>query len=121
MTKAVEKKSEQLLRIDDHDFTMRPGFGGKELHLSVSIHCRAGSHWTSSSIEICFLLIRRPNKLLPIIYYSFRLYAKPQPLRFDLQTCLKILYSLHTQCPALVCRDDVTRVGLSLSHSAMDH
>lgn len=29
VTKVWGRKSEQLLRIDDHDFTMRPGFGGK--------------------------------------------------------------------------------------------
>lgn len=28
MTKSPMTKSEQLLRIDDHDFTMRPAFGG---------------------------------------------------------------------------------------------
>lgn len=30
MTKSPMTKSEQLLRIDDHDFTMRPAFGGQE-------------------------------------------------------------------------------------------
>lgn len=29
MTKSLMTKSEQLLRIDDHDFTMRPAFGGR--------------------------------------------------------------------------------------------
>ncbi|KAG7250577.1 hypothetical protein CRUP_018753, partial [Coryphaenoides rupestris] len=28
-TKSIVTKSEQLLRINDHDFTMRPGFGGE--------------------------------------------------------------------------------------------
>lgn len=28
-TKSMLIKSEQLLRIEDHDFAMRPGFGGK--------------------------------------------------------------------------------------------
>lgn len=48
ITKAWGTKSEQLLRIDDHDFTMRPGFGGKvylsELNGAVSITRHAGSH-----------------------------------------------------------------------------
>lgn len=30
MTKSPMTKSEQLLRIDDHDFTMRPAFGGQD-------------------------------------------------------------------------------------------
>ncbi len=29
VTKAAVTKSEQLLELDGHDFTMRPGFGGK--------------------------------------------------------------------------------------------
>ena len=29
MTKSPMTNSEQLLRIDDHDFTMRPAFGGQ--------------------------------------------------------------------------------------------
>ncbi|XP_034999263.2 gamma-aminobutyric acid receptor subunit rho-1 isoform X2 [Hippoglossus stenolepis] len=37
MTKAGGKKSEQLLRIDDHDFTMRPGFGGPAVPVGVDV------------------------------------------------------------------------------------
>lgn len=33
MTKSLMTKSEQLLRIDDHDFTMRPAFGGQKMKL----------------------------------------------------------------------------------------
>jgi len=29
-TKVRPLKSEQLLRIEDHDFALRPGFGGKQ-------------------------------------------------------------------------------------------
>lgn len=29
MTKTWKGKTEQLLRVDDHDFTMRPAFGGE--------------------------------------------------------------------------------------------
>lgn len=31
LTKVRGKKSEQVFKIDDHDFTMRPGFGGKNV------------------------------------------------------------------------------------------
>ncbi|XP_035472624.1 gamma-aminobutyric acid receptor subunit rho-1-like [Scophthalmus maximus] len=37
MTKAWGTKSEQLLRIDDHDFTMRPGFGGPAVPVGVDV------------------------------------------------------------------------------------
>ena len=30
VTKTRKGKTEQLLRVDDHDFTMRPAFGGEE-------------------------------------------------------------------------------------------
>ncbi|MEQ2262012.1 hypothetical protein XENORESO_020123, partial [Xenotaenia resolanae] len=41
ITKARGTKSEQLLRIDDHDFTMRPGFGGKKVNLLDLYVCHA--------------------------------------------------------------------------------
>ncbi|XP_062407311.1 gamma-aminobutyric acid receptor subunit rho-1-like [Sardina pilchardus] len=37
MTKFPVTKSEQLLRIDDHDFTMRPGFGGPAIPVGVDV------------------------------------------------------------------------------------
>ncbi|XP_074541210.1 gamma-aminobutyric acid receptor subunit rho-1-like isoform X2 [Halichoeres trimaculatus] len=37
ITKAWATKSEQLLRIDDHDFTMRPGFGGPAVPVGVDV------------------------------------------------------------------------------------
>ncbi|XP_029281226.1 gamma-aminobutyric acid receptor subunit rho-1-like isoform X2 [Cottoperca gobio] len=36
-TKAWGTKSEHLLRIDDHDFTMRPGFGGPAVSVGVDV------------------------------------------------------------------------------------
>lgn len=36
-TKSLLIKSEQLLRIEDHDFAMRPGFGGKTYIFYVSV------------------------------------------------------------------------------------
>ncbi|XP_033846887.1 gamma-aminobutyric acid receptor subunit rho-1-like [Periophthalmus magnuspinnatus] len=37
MTKAWGTKSEHLLRINDHDFTMRPGFGGPAVPVGVDV------------------------------------------------------------------------------------
>ncbi|XP_040206024.1 gamma-aminobutyric acid receptor subunit rho-1-like [Rana temporaria] len=37
ITKSPLTKSEQLLRIDDHDFTMRPGFGGAAIPVGVDV------------------------------------------------------------------------------------
>lgn len=37
MTKSPITKSEQLLRIDDHDFTMRPAFGGENTMSSCQL------------------------------------------------------------------------------------
>ncbi|XP_037543354.1 gamma-aminobutyric acid receptor subunit rho-3a [Nematolebias whitei] len=36
-TKSLLIKSEQLLRIDDHDFAMRPGFGGSALPVGIDV------------------------------------------------------------------------------------
>uniref|UniRef100_A0A4W3I8L1 GABA(C) receptor n=1 Tax=Callorhinchus milii TaxID=7868 RepID=A0A4W3I8L1_CALMI len=36
-TKAHLTKSEQLLRIDDHDFSMRPGFGGPAVPVGIDV------------------------------------------------------------------------------------
>ncbi|XP_067874951.1 gamma-aminobutyric acid receptor subunit rho-1-like isoform X2 [Heterodontus francisci] len=37
VTKSYLTKSEQLLRVDDHDFTMRPGFGGPSIPVGVDV------------------------------------------------------------------------------------
>ncbi|XP_067839965.1 gamma-aminobutyric acid receptor subunit rho-1-like [Heptranchias perlo] len=37
VTKSYLTKSEQLLRVDDHDFTMRPGFGGPPIPVGVDV------------------------------------------------------------------------------------
>ncbi|XP_028578793.1 gamma-aminobutyric acid receptor subunit rho-2 isoform X1 [Podarcis muralis] len=37
MTKTRTGKSEQLLRVDDHDFTMRPAFGGPAIPVGVDV------------------------------------------------------------------------------------
>nr|XP_060609004.1 gamma-aminobutyric acid receptor subunit rho-2-like isoform X1 [Anolis sagrei ordinatus] len=37
MTKSRTGKSEQLLRVDDHDFTMRPAFGGPAIPVGVDV------------------------------------------------------------------------------------
>ncbi|KAA8582126.1 hypothetical protein FQN60_008866 [Etheostoma spectabile] len=37
MTKSLMTKSEQLLRIEDHDFTMRPAFGGPPIPVGVDV------------------------------------------------------------------------------------
>ncbi|XP_029925203.1 gamma-aminobutyric acid receptor subunit rho-3a isoform X2 [Myripristis murdjan] len=36
-TKSMLIKSEQLLRIDDHDFAMRPGFGGSAIPVGIDV------------------------------------------------------------------------------------
>ncbi|XP_061602518.1 gamma-aminobutyric acid receptor subunit rho-1-like isoform X2 [Cololabis saira] len=37
MTKTWDTRSEQLLRIEDHDFSMRPGFGGPAVPVGVDV------------------------------------------------------------------------------------
>lgn len=55
ITKAWGTKTEQLLRIDDHDFTMRPGFGGKN---HIVVKCKKEEHpwakWKATEMLVDF-------------------------------------------------------------------
>lgn len=51
-TKSMLIKSEQLLRIEDQDFALRPGFGGEKMkHIQFTSHddCLSGSFWLCTS------------------------------------------------------------------------
>lgn len=51
-TKSLLIKSEQLLRIEDHDFAMRPGFGGEDLDF-----LKASYEFLCSPCSACFSMI----------------------------------------------------------------
>ncbi|XP_068194805.1 gamma-aminobutyric acid receptor subunit rho-1 isoform X2 [Antennarius striatus] len=54
MTKAPMTKSEQLLRIDDHDFTMRPAFGGPPIPVGVDVQVESLD--TISEVDMDFTM-----------------------------------------------------------------
>ncbi|XP_062322908.1 gamma-aminobutyric acid receptor subunit rho-1-like isoform X2 [Osmerus eperlanus] len=54
MTKSFVTKSEQLLRIDDHDFTMRPGFGGPAVPVGVDVQVESLD--TISEVDMDFTM-----------------------------------------------------------------
>ncbi|KAL4623977.1 gamma-aminobutyric acid receptor subunit rho-1-like [Arapaima gigas] len=54
MTKSPVTKSEQLLRIDDHDFTMRPGFGGPAIPVGVDVQVESLD--TISEVDMDFTM-----------------------------------------------------------------
>ncbi|XP_069052548.1 gamma-aminobutyric acid receptor subunit rho-1-like isoform X2 [Lepisosteus oculatus] len=54
ITKAPLTKSEQLLRIDDHDFTMRPGFGGPAIPVGVDVQVESLD--TISEVDMDFTM-----------------------------------------------------------------
>ncbi|XP_029902849.1 gamma-aminobutyric acid receptor subunit rho-1-like [Myripristis murdjan] len=54
ITKASTTKSEQLLRIDDHDFTMRPGFGGPAVPVGVDVQVESLD--TISEVDMDFTM-----------------------------------------------------------------
>lgn len=59
ITKSPLTKSEQLLRIDDHDFSMRPGFGGMRQTLVVgSVRLSTGRGQTKGPHMLCSPPIR---------------------------------------------------------------
>ncbi|XP_028809156.1 gamma-aminobutyric acid receptor subunit rho-1-like [Denticeps clupeoides] len=54
LTKSSSTKSEQLLRIDDHDFTMRPGFGGPAIPVGVDVQVESLD--TISEVDMDFTM-----------------------------------------------------------------
>ncbi|XP_064196008.1 gamma-aminobutyric acid receptor subunit rho-1-like isoform X1 [Anguilla rostrata] len=54
ITKAYMTKSEQLLRVDDHDFTMRPGFGGPAIPVGVDVQVESLD--TISEVDMDFTM-----------------------------------------------------------------
>ncbi|KAK9956339.1 hypothetical protein ABG768_014080 [Culter alburnus] len=54
VTKAPVTKSEQLLKLDDHDFTMRPGFGGPAIPVGVDVQLESLD--TISEVDMDFTI-----------------------------------------------------------------
>ncbi|XP_058881830.1 gamma-aminobutyric acid receptor subunit rho-1-like [Acipenser ruthenus] len=54
VTKSVLTKSEQLLRIDDHDFSMRPSFGGPAIPVGVDVQVESLD--TISEVDMDFTM-----------------------------------------------------------------
>ncbi|XP_039520261.1 gamma-aminobutyric acid receptor subunit rho-1-like [Pimephales promelas] len=54
VTKAPFTKSEQLLKLDDHDFTMRPGFGGAAIPVGVDVQLESLD--TISEVDMDFTI-----------------------------------------------------------------
>ncbi|KAG8013333.1 Gamma-aminobutyric acid receptor subunit rho-1 [Nibea albiflora] len=54
MTKSPMTKSEQLLRIEDHDFTMRPAFGGPPIPVGVDVQVESLD--TISEVDMDFTM-----------------------------------------------------------------
>ncbi|KAJ8397622.1 hypothetical protein AAFF_G00436210 [Aldrovandia affinis] len=54
ITKSSMTKSEQLLRVDDHDFTMRPGFGGPAIPVGVDVQVESLD--TISEVDMDFTM-----------------------------------------------------------------
>uniref|UniRef100_A0A671KWC7 Gamma-aminobutyric acid receptor subunit rho-1 n=1 Tax=Sinocyclocheilus anshuiensis TaxID=1608454 RepID=A0A671KWC7_9TELE len=54
VTKAAVTKSEQLLKLDGHDFTMRPGFGGPAIPVGVDVQLESLD--TISEVDMDFTM-----------------------------------------------------------------
>lgn len=73
-TKVRPLKSEQLLHIEDHDFALRPGFGGKQ-HMPAPCWLRVYP-LSGSLLELChFKWDDRLNGSTPYLLH-FRKYGK---------------------------------------------
>lgn len=134
MTKKWGTKTEQLLRIDDHDFTMRPGFGGE---------CRSGEaaleKWGAVLLQCyCSYMILRSRKFLKqvarddmavaVVFLFCRKTSTNVQTVSELNLLTEILHTtflccfvrLYTtmqyaqlgwrwECPPLACRSDITK------------
>ncbi|XP_059375718.1 gamma-aminobutyric acid receptor subunit rho-1-like [Carassius carassius] len=59
MTKSPITKSEQLLRIDDHDFTMRPAFGGPPIPVGVDVQVESLDTISEADMDFTMTLYLR--------------------------------------------------------------
>uniref|UniRef100_A0A8C2F8M2 Gamma-aminobutyric acid type A receptor rho1 subunit n=1 Tax=Cyprinus carpio TaxID=7962 RepID=A0A8C2F8M2_CYPCA len=59
MTKSPMTKSEQLLRIDDHDFTMRPAFGGPPIPVGVDVQVESLDTISEADMDFTMTLYLR--------------------------------------------------------------
>lgn len=67
VTKSRKTKTEHLLRVDDHDFTMRPAFGGR-CGCIISDCEQTGCH-AQIFLSAFLLSCLNPNKLLSLLKY----------------------------------------------------
>lgn len=73
MTKTRKGKTEQLLRVDDHDFTMRPAFGGENKKMVLLISCSfilKNNNHASSQMSFPYTSVKGED------VYGFRRYLK---------------------------------------------
>ena len=108
ITKSPLTKSEQLLRIDDHDFSMRPGFGGKRHALLRLVFFPGPSVclWAASdqgTIQHCSLL----QSGLP------RLWTRPEPSasseHLPWPACLELCWTHSWEAAAGLWPDQLSR------------
>lgn len=71
-TKSLLIKTEQLLRIEDHDFAMRPGFGGQDA-LFICSSYQSPSQSGKSQLEWSFLINLIKNGLYHFVVSEGRM------------------------------------------------
>lgn len=93
VTKSRKVKTEQLLRVDDHDFTMRPAFGGESKTQIFPILCKA-----------IMYIITYPQLNTPIIYYSaFWKYLLPYLVQLQTPDTVRTLIIYPNDLSANIC------------------
>lgn len=98
MTKSLMTKSEQLLRIDDHDFTMRPAFGGQNKNQTRCLIYRPAGYWIPAyeAAAVRFRSKRRGVIKLSEILMTPPVQAAPQfPIAAQLFTSHERWCTLH--------------------------
>ncbi|XP_042630473.1 gamma-aminobutyric acid receptor subunit rho-1-like isoform X2 [Cyprinus carpio] len=94
MTKSPMTKSEQLLRIDDHDFTMRPAFGGPPIPVGVDVQVESLDTISEADMDFTMTLYLRHYWKDERLSFSS---TNNQSMTFDSRLVKKIWVLVHSK------------------------
>ncbi|KAF1669212.1 Gamma-aminobutyric acid receptor subunit rho-1, partial [Pygoscelis papua] len=143
ITKSPLTKSEQLLRIDDHDFSMRPGFGGPAIPVGVDVqvesldsisevdmvrtlsflgnHCRPHWHLNNKSEPSTFTQGLNPDrKATPVGTHTCRRTTNKRDCMLVLSLCDRLVFVVPRVTVTAMCNMDFSRFPLDTQTCSLE-